>query len=109
MVVELLYIDDCPNAEALLPLLRRLMDDAGVKESVTQQRITSGREAVAKRFLGSPTVRVDGVDVDPDAPGRADYGMQCRVYRTPSGLRGTPAKSHIRQALTVSRSVHDEP
>ena len=45
MRVELLLIDDCPSHEAVLPLLRRLIDEAGTQAPVSQQLITSCEDA----------------------------------------------------------------
>jgi hypothetical protein len=62
-------------------------------------RIDSHDEAVAKRFLGSPTIRINGMDVDPSAAPRADFGMQCRVYLAGGKYTGMPSKEMIRAAL----------
>jgi hypothetical protein len=56
-------------------------------------------EAVRKRFLGSPTVHVDGLDVEPDAVTRDDYGLQCRVYWHDGRLEGAPPSRWIAAAL----------
>ena len=56
-------------------------------------------------FLGSPTVRVNGRDVDPDAGSRIGYGVQCRLYRTPGGVTGTPADAWILVALKPDAEV----
>ena len=85
MRVELLYFEDCPNYEALLPRVRELVADVGEREEVELRRIETDDEARRQRFLGSPTVRVDGVDVDPDAGEREDFGLKCRLYTTPRG------------------------
>ena len=114
MRVELLFIDGCPSHDAVLPLLRRLIDEAGLHTPVTQQRIASLEEADQTKFLGSPTIRVDGVDIEPSAHERHDYGLQCRLYPTPHGLRGVPMEALIRTALrvdsaTASRSAEETP
>jgi hypothetical protein len=97
--VELLYFDGCPNHEALLPRLRELVADAGISAHVELRRITDDEAAQRERFLGSPTVRVDGRDVEPGAESRTDYGMKCRLYRTANGLSGQPAEEWLRPAL----------
>jgi hypothetical protein len=38
--------------------------------------------AVAFRFLGSPSVRVAGRDVEPSAAEQEDLTLACRIYRT---------------------------
>lgn len=99
MRIELLYFDGCPNHEALLPHLRELLDRADVHEEIRLVRVGSPEDAERERFLGSPTLRIDGRDVDPDADKRADYGFRCRLYRTSSGFGGTPADEWIVEAV----------
>jgi hypothetical protein len=98
--IELLYFDGCPNHEAFLPRLRELLAQAGVHAAVRQRPVESHEAAQRERFLGSPTLRVDGVDVDPGAAQREDYGLKCRLYATPDGLRGMPADEWVLEALT---------
>ncbi len=97
--VQVLYFDGCPNHEALLPKLYRLVRAAGVGEGIELVRIEDDDAAQRERFLGSPTVRIDGQDVDPGAGARGDYGLKCRLYATPEGLRGTPPDEWIVAAL----------
>jgi hypothetical protein len=99
MTIELLYFDGCPSHEAFLPRLRELLVEAGVDRPVRQRRVESDDVAQQERFLGSPTLRIDGVDVDPGAAQREDYGLKCRLYSTPDGLRGVPADEWVLDAL----------
>ncbi len=99
MRVQILYFDGCPNHEALLPALRELLESEGLDVEVELRRITDERAARRERFLGSPSVRVDGRDVEPDAQARTDYGMKCRLYRTAGGMSGLPPQELLRAAL----------
>lgn len=99
MKVELLYFDGCPSYQAFLPQLKELLRSEGIDDAVQLRRIESDADAIAARFLGSPTVRIDGIDVEPGADQREDFGMKCRLYRTPDGLRGIPAAQWVIQAL----------
>ena len=99
MNVELLHFNGCPGYEKLLPRLRALLDDAGAGDALTLRRIEGEDAAAAERFLGSPTVRVNGRDVDPGAADRDDFGLKCRLYRTDAGLEHMPPDSWIRAAL----------
>ena len=99
MKVELLYVDGCSSHKAFLPRLQALLAQAGVEEPVEQRRVESDLAARSERFLGSPTVRVDGVDIDPGAEDRADYGLSCRLYPTDGGLRGAPPDDWVLNAL----------
>jgi hypothetical protein len=102
--IELLYFDGCPSHEAFLPRLRELVAQSGVDAAVVQRRVESDEAARQERFLGSPTLRIDGSDVDPGAAQRADYGLKCRLYAKPDGLRGTPADAWVLEALDRSPS-----
>jgi hypothetical protein len=102
MKVELLYFDGCPSYEKLLPRLRALLEEAGAADALTLRRVESEGAAEAERFLGSPTVRVDGHDVEPGAADRDDFGMKCRLYRTDAGLEPLPPDGWIRDALGTS-------
>lgn len=99
MKIELFYFDGCPHHEAFLPHLRELLDRAGVDQAVHLRAIESSDDAERELYLGSPTVRIDGHDVEPGADERGDYGLKCRLYRTDSGLIGMPPDGWIMSAL----------
>ena len=107
MRIELLYFDGCPSYERFLPRLRELVADAGLAENVELRRVESPEAAVAERFLGWPTVRVDGVDVELEATARDDFGLKCRLYSTAEGLSGTPSDQWVTRALNATRRTDD--
>jgi hypothetical protein len=96
--VELLYFDGCPNLEAVHALVQRVAVDAGITPDLRLVKVSS-RNVERLRFLGSPTVRVNGHDVEPGADERTTFMLACRVYETPSGLSGQPATEWLRAAL----------
>ena len=96
-LVELLYFDGCPGIDRVVPIVDPLADAADAR--MVRRRVETSDEAEAQRFLGSPTVRVDGVDVEPGAEQRDDYGLKCRLYQTADGLAGVPDEAWIRDAL----------
>jgi hypothetical protein len=100
VTIELLYIDACPNHEGLLRHLEQLLRAAQIPAQIRLRRIDDHTAVQLERFLGSPTVRVDGRDVEPGAEERDDFGLKCRLYRTPAGLRGAPPDEWILEALT---------
>ena len=52
--------------------------------------VPDAEAAAALRFIGSPTVRVDGHDIEPGADTRDGFVLACRVYKTDSGYSGQP-------------------
>ena len=104
MKVEVLFFDECPNHEALLPHLRGLLNAEGAEDThINLVRVEDLETAEAKRFLGSPTLRIDGVDVEPRADERTDFGLKCRLFATPDGLRGLPADEWVLRAVERAR------
>lgn len=96
MKVELLYFDGCPGYRELLPRVRELVGD---RAELELHPVESMGQAERVRFLGSPTVRVNGADVDPDAAGGTDYGLKCRLYPAGEGQSHAPPDEWIRRAL----------
>jgi hypothetical protein len=105
MTVELLYFEGCPGGQALVSRLRALVAEAGLDpdHAMTLRRIESPEEAQRARFLGSPSVRVDGSDVEPGADGRSDYGLKCRLYESEAGPSRIPPEPLIARALARGR------
>ena len=103
MTIELLYVDGCPGHEQILPRLRQLARQRGAKLVLVP--VDTPEDAERERFLGSPTVRVDGRDVDPGAGPRSDYGLKCRLYRSAEdGQSPVPPASWIRAALDAAHT-----
>lgn len=104
MKIEVLFFDGCPSHEALLPRLRGLLNAGGADDAhIELVRVEHPDTAEAKRFLGSPTVRIDGEDVEPGADARTDFGLKCRLFATPDGLRGLPANEWVLSAIERAR------
>jgi hypothetical protein len=99
MRIELLYFEGCPSYEEYVPRLRGLLTRAGVNAPVIQRQIQTETDAQREAFLGSPTLRINGDDVDPRASERADYGLRCRLYPSDAGLSGAPPDAWVLSAL----------
>ena len=100
--VEVLYVDGCPHYQALLTHVEDLALLAGVRVRIRLRQIPDEPTAVHERFLGSPTVRIEGHDVEPGADHRSNYGLVCRRYDTDQGQRGMPPDQWILDALKTA-------
>jgi hypothetical protein len=98
-VIEVLTFDGCPHALGALELVERVIADTGVDAVVRRVDIPDNDAAAAQRFLGSPTIRVNGRDIEPGVSERNTYVRSCRVYSTDAGLRGEPDERWLRDAL----------
>jgi hypothetical protein len=108
MKIELLYFDGCPGYEALAPKLRELLANEGIETEINLRRVESVEMADNEHFLGSPTVRVDGEDIEPGAGAREDFGLKCRLYRSGEGSSGLPPERWITSAIQRARPVASE-
>ena len=98
--VEILYFDGCPNHEAAQALVERVAAELRIKPEIDVVEVPDVETTVQRRFLGSPTVRVDGRDVEPGAEERSDFVFSCRAYRTERGFSGQPDPGWVREALS---------
>lgn len=98
-LVEILYVDGCPNHEPVAELVERVSREIGVEPRLRFVRVADEEAARALRFLGSPTIRVGGIDVDPQSETRDDYALSCRLFETEQGVRGQPDERWVRDAL----------
>jgi glutaredoxin len=103
MLVEVLTFEGCPHATEALQLVQRVADATHRTVELRLVNLEEG-ETVERRFLGSPSIRVDGRDIEPAAGARRDYAFSCRLYPTPSGLRPLPPEAWVRDALGTARS-----
>ena len=98
--VEILYFQGCPNHEPARMLVERLARQLRIEPEIRLHEVADPDAAVELRFLGSPTVRVDGTDVEPDAEERRDFALACRIYRSEGGVADQPDERWVRDALT---------
>lgn len=105
----LLYTEGCPHAADYLPQLSRLLAAEGIDEPVRSRLVISDDQAQREHFLGSPTIRVNGRDVDPTAEHRNDYSLSCRLYRGPDGVHGTPPDVWVQTHLRANRAEQVDP
>ncbi len=94
-MIEVLYFEGCPNLEPTLELARRVAKELGVDAAVRAIEVRDQQEAERLQFLGSPSVRVHGVDIEPGADARTEYALSCRVYEN----SGVPPKQLLVAAL----------
>jgi hypothetical protein len=81
-------------------IVERLARQLQIEPEIRLVEVADPDAAVELRFLGSPTVRVDGVDVEPGAEERQDFALACRIYRSEGGVAEQPDETWVRDALT---------
>ena len=104
MRIEFLWFDGCPTHETARTVLIETIEELAIDVTVEEIQVESDEAALTHRFQGSPSIRVNGEDVDPISVEEMPYGMACRIYLTPDGPKGSPAKESIRAALVAAQA-----
>ena len=99
MKIELLYFAGCPTYLSAESLIAEALYAHGVPAKIELREIKTAEDARQLRFLGSPTIRIEGLDIDPSARGSNDFGLRCRVYRDGNRFAGVPPRELIERAL----------
>ena len=100
--IEILARGDCDNRGMAISVVERAVEETGVPAEIEVVDVKSLAQAERLLFPGSPTVRVDGRDVDRQPNGDGDVSLGDRVYRTGRGLAGWPDEQWVRDAILLA-------
>lgn len=102
MKVEVLSVPDCPTHAAAVKLVTDILISERVAARVHEIVVADAKTAAALRFLGSPTIRINGSDVAGEPPRDATFGLACRLYAD-SEHAGLPHAELVRRAVRRAR------
>ncbi len=103
MKIELLYFDGCPNVESTARLLAECLTQEGVRDPIQRVLISNEEEASKWGFLGSPSILIDGMDIELSRRGETP-GFGCRIYTGSGATSGEPPKRLIVDAIRLARA-----
>jgi hypothetical protein len=99
MHIRFLFYEECSSHEPALERLREVLVEEGFDTNVEVVRVESEEQAHALCFVGSPTILVNGRDIDPPPPD-SRYALTCRTYHLEDGrISPLPSRGMIRQAI----------
>jgi hypothetical protein len=107
LAIDFLYWEECPSHERALALLRDVLREENAAADLRLQRIDTEDEARSWSFPGSPTIRVNGTDIDnnPALP----VGLACRAYRRDDGrISPLPPRSLLVRAIRRATPEHPD-
>lgn len=99
MRVELYYFDGCPSYSKALDNLLMALALERVSVEVELIRVRDAADAAAKSFIGSPTIRINGADVDQSSIAQPGKWRGCRLYLDGDRTLGWPPVDQIRGAI----------
>src|SRR5215813_8163973 len=106
MKIEILYFDGCPNHRPAVEALREVLREEGVSAEIVEVNVGDASMARKLKFLGSPSIRVNRLDVEPEMREARDYGMMCRTYAVDGRREGLPCREMLRKAISEAQSNH---
>jgi hypothetical protein len=96
--IEVLYVPGCPHHQPAVGAVARVLASESLQAPICEVPVNSQAEAKALRFPGSPTIRINGVDVELEPV--INPGLACRLYMNGTGI---PTEEAIRHALSTAR------
>jgi hypothetical protein len=100
MRIEVLYVPGCPNYEPTVGRVEKVLASESLAEHVHSVPVRTEAKAMSLQFPGSPTVRVNGRDVEPNTI--IVPGLACRIY--PNGT-GIPPEEIVRAAISEAKQT----
>ncbi len=107
MTLELLFLPGCPNHSAAVQLVRDVLETEGLSMELMETPITDLDQAQMHGFPGSPTLRVNGQDIEDIPPERLSVGFACRTYLVNGKPQGVPPRSWLEQAIRAARTKEE--
>lgn len=99
MKIEILHFDECPNHGPTLERVKEALHQEELAAKVVEVNVCDEAAAQSLGFLGSPSVRIDGLDIEPSARLSTHFGLMCRTYADQGKQVGIPPLDLIRTAL----------
>ncbi len=102
MKIRFLYSEQCPSHDEAIERLRKVLDEEGINAKIDVVRVETFEDAKRYLYPGSPTILIDGHDIDP-VPNYG-YAPTCRAYRLEDGrISPLPPVSMIRKAVRAAK------
>jgi hypothetical protein len=103
MKVEILYFSGCPNHAPAVNRVREVLEQEGTSADMFELEVKDAATAETVGFLGSPSIRIDGQDVEHTARTAGGFGLMCRTYMDGGRRAGVPPRELIRAAVREAR------
>lgn len=103
MKVDLFVSPSCPHRDAARQIVDEALAESGMADTPVVTSISDYEVAKAQRFLGSPTVRIDGIDVEYGDREPDEISTGCRYYNSPDGWQPLPRKELVLRGIEMAK------
>ena len=100
MKIEFLYFERCPSYKQALANLKAALAETKIQASLKVINVETEAQAERVAFQGSPSIRINGEDLDDRNEG---FSYGCRIYQVNGKLTAVPSKEYIKAKLDQLR------
>lgn len=104
MRIEIFGARNAPQLDQTRQLVDEAVQEAGEEAEVVIVAVDGPEDARAKKSFGTPTVRVNGLDIEYAEREPEEYTNGGRYYATPEGWKPQPARGMIVRAIKAARA-----
>jgi len=97
--IDILFIDGCPGYFSTKKHIEEIIADQAINAEVNLIRIVNDEDARRLHFIGSPTVRVGGMDIEEEFIDSKDYDVRSREYYIDGKPQDFPSKEMVLDAI----------
>jgi hypothetical protein len=99
MRIEVFYFEGCPSHAPVMQTIQQILGEENLQAEVREIGVPDEKAAREIGFRGSPTIRVEGLDIETKTHATSDFGLCCRMYPSDEGVRALPPADMIREAV----------
>ncbi len=105
MRIEIFGARGAPQLEQTRQIVEEATAEAGIADAeIAVVAVEGPEDARAKKSFGTPTVRVNGMDVEYAEREPEEYSAGGRYYATPEGWKPQPSRGMIVRAIQAARA-----
>jgi hypothetical protein len=98
--IQVLFVPGCPNYEPALERVKKVLASESLQVDVEGIAVHTRADARALLFPGSPTIRINGNDIEPEAMNAPS--LTCRLYANRTGV---PSEEAVRLAVSRAKAM----
>lgn len=102
--IEVLFIEGCPGFLPVVESIKEIIAEEAIDAEINFILIETLEDARKLQFIGSPTVRINGRDIEADIIRNIkDYGLRSRTYNVEGRRSEHPSRSMIQDTINRIR------
>jgi hypothetical protein len=107
--IDILYIDGCPSKDKVERMIKQVLDELDVSGAkVVSTVVTTYSQAETLKFVGSPTIRINDADIEPDIDRQTEFGLNPRTYKFKGVEQDVPDLRWLKDAVRKAKKDEEE-